>query len=127
MDNFLFLQSYEQPATKDIFFVWIPSVRTKVDLFKNLSKALNFPDYFGYNWDALLDLFLDLTWIEEKTIILIHESVSGLSPVDLNIYMKILEDSSKVWNDATEHVLVFLFCKDDKDEILKSRSNGSFY
>lgn len=55
------MQMCELLATRDIFFVWIPSVRTKVDLFKNLSKALNFPDYFGYNWDALLDLFLDLT------------------------------------------------------------------
>ncbi|KKB52592.1 hypothetical protein HMPREF1212_00746 [Parabacteroides sp. HGS0025] len=24
MDNFLFLQSYEPPVTKDIFFVWGP-------------------------------------------------------------------------------------------------------
>lgn len=62
MNNFLFLQSYELPATKDIFFAWIPSVSTKVDLF------------------------LDFTWIEDKTIILIHESVSELFPVDLNIY-----------------------------------------
>lgn len=114
-------------ATRDIFLAWIPLVNTKADLFKNLSTVLNFPNYFGYNWDALLDLFLDLTWIEEKTIILIHESVSGLSPVDLNIYMKILEDSSKVWNDATEHVLVILCSKDDIDKIKKIESNGSFY
>lgn len=41
--------------------------------------------------------------------------------------MKILEESSKVWNDATEHVLVIFCSKDDIDKIKKIESNGSFY
>ncbi|WP_293710506.1 barstar family protein [uncultured Parabacteroides sp.] len=77
MDNFLFLQSYEPPVTKDIFFVWVPSVNTKDDLFKNLSTALNFPGYFGYNWDALLDLFLDFTWIIADGLKCIYEDTGG--------------------------------------------------
>lgn len=41
--------------------------------------------------------------------------------------MEILKESSKVWNNGTEHVLIFLFCKDNKDNILKIESNGLFH
>lgn len=39
--------------------------------FKEISNALNFPDYFGNNLDAFDEMMSDLEWIEEKTIALI--------------------------------------------------------
>jgi RNAse (barnase) inhibitor barstar len=39
--------------------------------FEQISKAMNFPDYFGNNIDAFDEMMSDLEWIEEKNIVLI--------------------------------------------------------
>ena len=39
--------------------------------YKEISKALNFPDYFGNNLDSLDEMMSDLEWIEEKSVVLI--------------------------------------------------------
>lgn len=36
------------------------SIRSKDDLLRAAAEALRFPDYFGMNWDALLDCLRDL-------------------------------------------------------------------
>lgn len=36
------------------------SVRTKAAMLDALAKVLDFPDYFGHNYDALADLVNDL-------------------------------------------------------------------
>jgi RNAse (barnase) inhibitor barstar len=41
------------------------------DVYSHISKALLFPDYFGFNLDALDEAICDLDWIEEKTILLL--------------------------------------------------------
>lgn len=44
------------------------------DLFDALAPALELPDWFGRNWDALSDSLRDLAWIEPGAIALL---VSG--------------------------------------------------
>jgi len=41
------------------------------DFYKQVSKALLFPDYFGHNLDALDEALSDLKWLSEKTILLL--------------------------------------------------------
>jgi RNAse (barnase) inhibitor barstar len=36
------------------------AVRTKDDLLRALAAAMRFPDYFGMNWDAVVDCLRDL-------------------------------------------------------------------
>jgi RNAse (barnase) inhibitor barstar len=36
------------------------SVRTKEDLLRAVAEAMHFPDYFGMNWDAMIDCLRDL-------------------------------------------------------------------
>lgn len=40
------------------------------DFYEAISKALNFPDYFGENMDALDEMLYDLDWIEHDYILL---------------------------------------------------------
>lgn len=41
----------------------IAQVRDDQGLFAVVAKALEFPDYFGCNWDALDECLRDLTWL----------------------------------------------------------------
>src|SRR5215468_6480020 len=36
------------------------SVRTRDDLLRGIADAMQFPDYFGMNWDAVIDCLRDL-------------------------------------------------------------------
>ena len=50
-------------------------IKTKADLLDAIAEAMNFPAYFGKNWDALEDCLRDLEWISAKGYaLLIHHS-----------------------------------------------------
>jgi RNAse (barnase) inhibitor barstar len=36
------------------------SIRSKDDLLRAIAEAMRFPDYFGMNWDAVIDCLRDL-------------------------------------------------------------------
>lgn len=38
-------------------------IRSEQDFFREAQQALNFPDYFGMNWDAFDDSVTDLSWL----------------------------------------------------------------
>jgi hypothetical protein len=48
------------------------------DLLKNLASSLSFPDYFGMNWDAVDECFLDLAEREPKSHLLLVRSAYDL-------------------------------------------------
>jgi RNAse (barnase) inhibitor barstar len=45
--------------------VRLASVRTKAELFGAFQRDLSLPDWFGHNWDALVDALAD--WAESST------------------------------------------------------------
>ena len=58
---------------------------------------LKFPDYFGFNLDALQDCLLDFSWLEESTIIIIIDSVSLSSESNLHDYVSLFCEVEKRW------------------------------
>lgn len=56
------------------------------------SDALRFPDYFGFNWDALDECLADLSWLEPGDVLIWHTDVPLVSePRELGRYLQILE------------------------------------
>lgn len=43
------------------------------DLFRSLASALQFPDYFGYNWDAFDECLRE---VDSDVILLVHDAAS---------------------------------------------------
>jgi hypothetical protein len=68
------------------------AARGKQKLLGVLAQQLSFPNYFGWNWDALEECLRDLSWLSEvKQISIVHEAVP-LSPrgEQLKTYLQIL-------------------------------------
>jgi RNAse (barnase) inhibitor barstar len=60
-------------------------MKNERDLFAGLAQILDFPDWFGWNWDALEDLLGDLDWIE-KDLVLVIKSAQTLRAALRNRY-----------------------------------------
>jgi RNAse (barnase) inhibitor barstar len=58
------------PKTR-YFFLDGSKIADKESFFKAIALAMDFPDYFGHNWDAFAECINDLSWIEEERKILI--------------------------------------------------------
>ena len=58
-----------------VFELNLAGVRQKEDFLRAASKALQFPAYFGSNWDAFEECITDLSWLEaDGYALLIYDS-----------------------------------------------------
>lgn len=119
MNGLFFTDEINECLDSKAFIAHIAPVSDELDLFTKLSNALHFPDYFGKNWNALIDLYYDFHWILEKDIIIFHESLSGLSEQELKTYLQIVFIALGVWSDEKVHRISFVFSCQDEDKILR--------
>jgi hypothetical protein len=81
------------------------NIRSKDDLLRFLSKQLNFPEYFGCNWDAFEECLNDLSWLEHKRVVLRHHDIPlDAESSDRKTYLDIL--SSAAGSMANPEVVV---------------------
>ena len=66
-------------------------------LFKAFASALQFPAWFGQNWDALEDCLGDLSWraAEGHVLTLLHHD--RLPKDDLGVLLDVLASSAEFW------------------------------
>lgn len=84
-------------------------LKDKDELMEELKLKLNFPNYFGSNWDALFDCLCDLSWVNEKVVVIKHRDIPKLSMQDLEIYKELLQDATSSWKDDENHKLIVEF------------------
>jgi RNAse (barnase) inhibitor barstar len=97
---------------------------TPAGVFKEFARALDFPDYFGHNWDALEECLADLDWLPAKGYVVLIVDAHGVIPDDEEEYetlLEILNDAGEAWSKghtadgrrAPFHVL-FAVSEEDK-------------
>ncbi len=98
---------------------WIPlKIPDRQTLFSILARDLDFPQYFGHNWDALYDLLCDLSWIPQRRVVIIHEGLSSqLTDQELGTYLKILIDAVKSWGPNENHELAAIFPSSSQERV----------
>ena len=84
-------------------------VAEKDVLLTRVSGALQFPDWFGRNWDALKDCLADLSWIDSRGHVLLFENMSALPSKDQRVLVEILSDVAPLWaRDGRPFFAVFV-------------------
>jgi hypothetical protein len=81
-------------------------MRTTARLFDECAAALQFPYYFGENWDALSECLSDLEWLEADAYIIVITTVQhlldGEPPEKLQLFLELLEEIAREWGDPKE-------------------------
>ena len=69
-------------------------------MLDEFARALDFPQYFGRNWDALEDCLTDLEWLSAEAFVLIITNADQLlkkSPGELKTLAGILSAVASHW------------------------------
>lgn len=75
----------------------------KTTLLHALYQACQFPAYFGFNWDALLDCLSDFGWHAAKGYALIvrnAEAIKTRNPDDWATFLEVVRDAAQRRADA---------------------------
>ncbi len=86
-------------------------MRTLQALFDETSAALQFPSYFGENWDALDECLNDLDWLPVGpcTLLLLETQhvLDRAEPADRVALAEILKATAEAWNGSRPfHVIL---------------------
>jgi RNAse (barnase) inhibitor barstar len=85
----------------------------KSELLARIGAALEFPDWFGGNWDALYDCLDDLGWLKATGHLLVIENAGTLraqAPEDSVTLLDVCEEAARSWRErgVTFRVIVGL-------------------
>jgi len=110
------------PTTTLIAMVDGINCETKIDLLTEFSKALQFPEYFGCNWDAFDECVNDLSWINKKKIIIVLLDAQLLlrnQENDYKIFLETLHDINE--SLIKKEVIIFHHVDLGQEDILEKR------
>ena len=74
----------------------------KQELLLRIATALDFPNTFGRNWDALSDGLRDLSWLPKAGFALLFENGGALQGSETDSFdtlLEILEESAQDWGE----------------------------
>ena len=77
--------------------------QTIAGLLTECARTLDFPDYFGHNWDALEECLIDLEWLPAKGYVLLITDAGCVLPDDEDEYetfLEILRDAGEAWGSG---------------------------
>jgi hypothetical protein len=91
----------------DVARIGLREVRTKDELLDRLAGALEFPGWFGRNWDAAEDCLADLSWRGARAHVLLF---SEAQPTEhLAVLLDVLRSTADFWQErGTPFFAVFV-------------------
>jgi RNAse (barnase) inhibitor barstar len=78
------------------------AMRDAQGVFEQFSQKLQFPVYFGWSWDALLDCLRDFGWLPARRYLIVIDHADVLlceEPEDRKTFFNIVERVAKGWSN----------------------------
>ena len=93
----------------------LAGVRTKEALLAALAGRLEFPEWFGANWDALNDVLAERAWEQSKGVVLNLERCDELAHADPEVFETALEVLDSVAESCYDEDIPFWVFVDGVD------------
>ena len=110
------VENAAQATDLTLFTINAESIKNTQDLFYEFASVLNFPEYFGQNWDALHECLTDLSWMPFKGIVLLVKHSKHLydtKPDDFKKMIQVLLLVTHHWQ--SQNIAFFVFIHDHSD------------
>jgi hypothetical protein len=94
---------------------------TAQELFLEWARVLEFPPYFGQNWDAFEECINDLEWLDGKAFILVIDDADALlrnSRTDLQTFAAVL--TRAFTGNESRRLNVFFHCLENRERQTRS-------
>jgi hypothetical protein len=88
-----------QGATLRVSRIGLAGAHDKRALLARVAGAMEFPGWFGGNWDALEDCLSDLSWSKAEGHVLLIEGAAGLPTDERGIFVDILASAAAAWSE----------------------------
>jgi hypothetical protein len=93
-------------------------IHTSAEFLELVSRALEFPGYFGRNWDAFEECIRDLSWFPPGQVVLKHQDLPLAAEIpSLKTYLEVLCGAVRKWSASGERSLVVVFPAEFKDRV----------
>ncbi|GAA6623321.1 barstar family protein [Scytonema sp. NUACC26] len=93
-----------------VFYLNGREISSKETFLRKAAEAMQFPTYFGGNWDAFDECITDLTWFPAKSYVLLYERpdiFAQAEPTEWQIAVDILRSAEEYWQIANKPLNVF--------------------
>jgi RNAse (barnase) inhibitor barstar len=83
----------------------------KSSFLKTVSDALQFPSYFGMNWDALNDFLTDMSWKKATGYVIVFinfNSISENMAAEVKIIKNIFDSTALYWRQNKVQFYIIL-------------------
>ena len=91
--------------------------QTAEDFFREISSAMRFPYYFGWNWDAFDECINDLEWLKFSYLLIIIDHYESIFMGDISskrLLVKCLMTAKNEWSSRGIPLTVMLNSQDEK-------------
>jgi RNAse (barnase) inhibitor barstar len=98
-----------EPGTK-VFYLDGKKIHSKETFLSKAAEAMQFPTYFGANWDAFDECITDLTWCPAGRYVILYDHAdifAQAEPTQYQIALDILNSAKEYW-EANNITLKFL-------------------
>ena len=77
-------------------------INNKQTFLKKVAEAIEFPAYFGNNWDAFDECITDLTWCPAQRYVILYDHADIFAqsePTQYQIALDIFNSAQEYWED----------------------------
>lgn len=105
------LSNWCQAQNFRFFHIDGQAVKTKIDFLCVIAQVMNFPTYFGNNWDAFEECMADLEWCKSQGYVLLYthpEHFAQHEPAQWTTAIAIFQSTIAHWQKAEVPMYIFL-------------------
>jgi RNAse (barnase) inhibitor barstar len=95
----------------EYFQIELKQVKNKAGFLAQVARELDFPDYFGRNWDALSDCLADLSWRPAAGYVILFNDFrrfANVAPADAEKARRIFDSCAAQWKQKKVPFFVVL-------------------